>query len=71
MTDLEGIRRATVITTELRSRKVPAERVSAELAASRIRVPYTGEPFGWDVEEGMIVFMGLEQTQRGRHVFKY
>ena len=70
VTDLEGIRRAAVLTTELRSRRVPAERVPGELKASGVR-GYTSAPFGWDAEEGAIVFTGLEPNERGRHVFKY
>lgn len=69
--DLEGIRRAAVLTTELRNRKVPAARVRVELEASGVRVPYTGEPYEWDKEEGVIVFRGLEPKERGRHTFKY
>lgn len=63
--------RSAVLTTELRSRKVPVEQMPAELAASRIRVPYTGEPFAWNAEEGANVFTGLEPNERGRHAFKY
>ena len=69
--DVEGARRAAVLATELRSRKVDVQKIPEELAASAIRVPYTGEPFIWDVEEQAIVFVGLEQAERGRHTFKY
>jgi hypothetical protein len=69
--DLEGIRRAAVLTAELRSRKVPVAQVPAELAASQIRGPYSAEPFAWDAEEAAIVFTGLEPAERGRHAFKY
>ncbi len=69
--DLEGVRRAAVLTTELRARKVAQQNIAAELAASPIRTPYTGEPFTWNAKEQAIVFVGMESSDRGRHAFKY
>jgi hypothetical protein len=69
--DVEGVRRAAVLAAELRSRKVDVQSVPAELAASRIRAPYSGDPFAWDFEAQTIVFVGLEPSERGRHAFSY
>ncbi len=69
--DLEGVRRAAVLTTELRARKVAQQNISAALAASQTRTPYTGEPFTWNEKEQAIVFVGLEANERGRHALTY
>lgn len=69
--DVEGVRRATVVTTELRSREVAIAKMPAELAEHTIRTPYGGEPFAWDAGEQAIVFVGKEPGERGRHVFNY
>jgi hypothetical protein len=69
--DVEGARRAAVLATELRSRKVDVQRIPAELAASVLRAPYSGEAFAWDATAQAIVFVGLEQHERGRHAFAY
>ena len=69
--DVEGVRRAAVLATTLRSRGVAAADVPAQLAASEIRMPYTNGPFAWDLKEGAIVFTGLEASERARHDIKY
>lgn len=69
--DVEGVRRAAVLATELRSRKIDEQNIEAELAASTLRTPYNGDPFGWDAKEHAIVFIGLVPDERGRHALKY
>lgn len=69
--DVEGARRAAVLATELRSRKIDEQNIEAELAASTIRTPYNGDPFGWDAKEHAILFIGLVPGERGRHALKY
>jgi hypothetical protein len=69
--DVEGSRRAALLTATLRNRKVDAKGISAELASSEIRAPYDGKPFEWDIGEQAIVFVGLDPSARGRHAFKY
>jgi hypothetical protein len=69
--DVEGLRRAAVLAAELRSRKVDEQNIEAELAASALRTPYTGDPFGWDAKEHAILFIGLVPDERGRHALKY
>ena len=69
--DVEGVRRAAVVATTLRSRGVAADDVPAQLTASEMRNPYTNAPFAWDLKEKAIVFTGLEAGERGRHDFRY
>lgn len=71
VTDVEGSRRAAVLTANLRTKKVDAQNMSAELAASDIRAPYDNKPFEWDAGAQAIVFVGLEANERRRHAFKY
>ena len=69
--DIEGLRRAALLTSELRSRGVTAERVDAELRASTIREPYSDAPFGWDAAKNALTFTGLEPPPRGVHELIY
>lgn len=69
--DVEGVRRAAVLTTELRAHQVLQQNISTELSASEMRTPYTDEAFTWSAEEQAIVFVGLQPGERGRHAFKY
>lgn len=69
--DLEGARRAAVLTAELRGRGVEPGDVEAALASARLKHPYTGGPFRWDAETGAIVFLGLSSRYGGRHAFWY
>lgn len=63
--DLEGIRRAALLTAELRSRSVPVEQVQAQLAASA-GSPYDGRPFIWDDAGRSVVFTGLADGKFAR-----
>jgi hypothetical protein len=69
--DVEGVRRAAVLATEMRSRNLARAKIPAELAASAARSPYDNAPFGWDADEHAIAFVGLEANERGRHLFEY
>ncbi len=69
--DIEGVRRAALVTSELRSGKIPAAMVPAGLSASPIRQPYDDKPFEWNAEQGALTFTGLEPLPRGRHEFIY
>jgi hypothetical protein len=71
VSDIEGVRRAAFLATELRSRKITAARVREQLSSSPVRTPYTGEPFTWDAQEEAVVFTGLEPAQRARYRFPY
>ena len=45
--DLEGERRAALLTAELRARDVPLDAVPAAIELDSARDPYTGQPFLW------------------------
>lgn len=69
--DLEGLRRATVLATELRARKLASGEVPAALPQAQLRNPYNGQAFGWDAESGSLVFQGLQPGERARHLVPY
>jgi len=69
--DLEGVRRAAILTAQLRSEGVTPEQVPSRLAASTLRDPYTGAPFAWEAKARAVVFSGLEPGQGGRHPILY
>ena len=57
--DLEGARRALLLTHELRTEGVAPEDVAAYLEDASLRDPYTGEAFTWDAEAGAISYQGM------------
>ena len=71
VTDLEGARRAAVLTAQLRAQMINEQNIPAELAASDIRTPYSGAPFIWNAKERAVQFIGLVPGDRGRHTFRY
>ena len=71
VSDVEGLRRATLLTTELRSQGVTSGQLAQKLAEATARNPYTGQPFVWDDSAKAVVFTGLERGERGRHALLY
>lgn len=71
VSDLEGIRRAAVLTVRLRAQGVDLVDVVPALATAPLRNPYDDQPFAWDLDRNAIVFVGLEQSQYGVHPFRY
>ena len=69
--DLEGARRAAMLTVDLRVLKIPAELAGAMVPLAAVRDPYTGGPFTWTAEPATISFTGLERTNGTRHKFLY
>lgn len=69
--DLEGTRRAALLTAELRAEGVDADQVASRLAGAALRDPYSDQPFAWDAQARAVVFTGLEPGQRGRHSILY
>ena len=69
--DLEGARRAAVLTVDLRVLKIPAELAGAMIPLAATRDPYTGGPFVWTADPAMVSFTGLERTNATRHKFLY
>jgi len=67
--DLEGVRRAALMTVDLRNLAVPAQLAGAMIPLAAVRDPYTGGPFGWTAEPPTVTFTGLEH--RAAHSFLY
>lgn len=70
-TDLEGIRRAAVVTNQLREQQVPMDQIADSLATSPYNNPYNDESFEWDTESGEIIFRGLGDRFDGVYRFRY
>ncbi|MDF3029936.1 MAG: hypothetical protein K0R03_494 [Moraxellaceae bacterium] len=69
--DLEGLRRAMLLTIELRSRGVTSASVEKAVQEATLRNPYTNAAFAWDSERGGILFTGMAAGDRGRYLFVY
>ncbi len=69
--DLEGVRRAAVVTSQLREQGIGAASVASQLVNSSTTDPYTGEPLGWSTDPNAIVFHGLQEDERGTHRMQY
>lgn len=69
--DLEGIRRAAVVTSLMREQGFEAASVPSQLSISSITDPYTSEPLGWSAESTEVVFYGLQEDDRGIHRMRY
>jgi len=69
--DLEGTRRAALLTVELRAEGVGTDQIAARLASAALRDPYSNQPFAWDAQARSVVFTGLEPGGRGRHAILY
>ncbi len=67
VSDLEGLRRATLLAATLRGPSVQRDDIAAAVRASPLRSPYDDAPFGWDPDAGSVLFRGLEPGERGRY----
>jgi len=70
---VEAWRRAALITTQLRARGIPPERLPAELAAAALRNPFDGSSFVWSDADHAVVYEGTEDqpAARRRQVYVY
>lgn len=72
VSDLEGIRRAALLTADLRASGTTKEVIVQRILASATVDPYTGEPLTWIDGEDAILFHGLEpHEERSQHKLKY
>jgi hypothetical protein len=71
VSDLEGLRRAALLTAELRAAGTSKHEVAERILSSDVVDPYTNEPFTWDDCSKAIVFYGLEPYDRSRHALIY
>jgi hypothetical protein len=69
--NLEGARRAALVTVRLREKGVGVDQVKSELTRSDITNPYNEKPFIWNAETKSIVFKGLGTEKRSTHSFLY
>lgn len=67
----EGMRRAALLTAELRSQSVPVAELPDRLKNSPSRNPYDGKPFAWDAADLAIVYIGLESRKYRRQAYPY
>ncbi|MEM1262850.1 MAG: hypothetical protein AAGH76_10675 [Pseudomonadota bacterium] len=71
VSDLEGIRRAALLASTIRSNGDSNRDVGQYVLTSELVDPYSDEPFEWLADTGLIVFHGLEPNERARHEFIY
>jgi len=69
--DLEGIRRASLLSVQLRSSGAPESQLAQRLNTANLRNPYDDKPFTWDVKSHAIVFVGLDARNGGRTAIAY
>ncbi len=68
---LEGMRRAALLTAELRARGLTGDTVPAALNSAEVRNPFNDQPFEWSPEEAAVVYQGREKHDQNRHVFYF
>ena len=68
---LEGMRRATLVTVELRARGVSATDLATELRTSTLRNPFNGNAFAWNATEQAVEYLGPDPHQWRRGLYFY
>jgi hypothetical protein len=69
---IEGMRRAALLTVQLRIRGVPPESIAEELKSSALRDPFDHEAFEWSSAEKAVVYEGPDaERTRYRHPYFY
>jgi hypothetical protein len=69
---IEGMRRAALLTAQLRDRAVPLENMAKEVSGAGLRDPFDREPFEWDTEGRAVVYVGPDaERDRQRHPYFY
>jgi hypothetical protein len=67
----EGMRRAALLTVELRARGVAIQNVADELSRSELRQPFDHAAFAWSAEDQAVIYGGFEADQRRRNAYFY
>jgi hypothetical protein len=65
-TDLEGLRRATLLAQSLRSRALADADIAAAVDTAALRDPYTGAALGWDAAPRAVVVSGNSRRADAR-----
>lgn len=68
---LEGMRRATLVTVELRARGVSTTNLATELGTSTLRNPFNGHAFAWNAAEQAVEYLGPDPHQWRRGLYFY
>jgi hypothetical protein len=69
---VEGMRRAALLTAQLRDRGVPLDAIADELKESGLRNPFDHQSFKWNTEERAVVYDGPDAERgRSRHPYFY
>jgi hypothetical protein len=69
---IEGMRRAALLTAQLRERDVPLDQMPKEVSGAGLRNPFDGKPFEWSAQERAVVYVGPDaEANRKRHAFFY
>ncbi|QYF94199.1 hypothetical protein KY495_02935 [Massilia sp. PAMC28688] len=69
--DLEALRRAALLTAQLRSDDPEPAAMAGKVAASALRNPYTGKPFVWDEQMQAVRFAGISPPPYNEYVVYY
>jgi hypothetical protein len=67
----EGMRRAALLTAQLRSQSVAVAELENRLGESPLRNPYSGQPFVWEAADQAIVYTGPEHRKYRRQAYLY
>lgn len=69
---VEGMRRAALLTAQLRDRGVPLDGIADELKSSELRNPFDHQSFEWNTEEKAVDYDGPDaERSRSRHPYFY
>jgi hypothetical protein len=69
---LEGMRRAALLTVQLRDHGVPLRQVAAEVSSADLRNPFDHKPFEWSADEQAVIYVGPDaEGGRKRHPYFY
>ena len=67
----EGMRRAALLTAELRSQSIHVAELAGRLKDASLRNPFNGQPFVWDAADHAIVFDVPEWRKYRRQAYPY
>lgn len=67
----EGMRRAALLTTELRARGVTKEQMADELTRAELRQPFDHSAFSWSTDDEAVTYAGVESDQRRLNAYFY
>lgn len=67
---IEGMRRAALLTAQLRERGVPLDQMPQEVSGAGLRNPFNGKAFEWNAEEQAVLFVGPHaESSRRQHSY--